>query len=239
MAHEHDLRMLRQGFAPAFQDPLPPAAASWWSKSSSSWPVTQFGAFSSRESGAAFVLAMLGLRCCFCTSDCKYCAGKDSYPQEPNMVRGNFHFSKQAHHFSWFHWWFSIADSNFPAQTGHILRQCLSPNGLVLNGRFLGPDAGEQRLQDKDAIALATCRASEGAMSEPVSEMQLLAFSKILGDVAAPQVVGPQEMGKWWSTGILGDPIIRRSRWWHQNGPDEISIKFLAPSCNPTYVGHI
>lgn len=51
-----------------------------------------------------------------------------------------------------------------------LFLQCLSPNGLVLNGRFLGPDAGEQRLQDKDAIALATCRASEGAMSEPVSD---------------------------------------------------------------------
>ena len=49
------------------------------------------------------------------------------------------------------------------------LRQCLSPNGLVLNGRFLGPDAGEQRIRDKDVIALATCRASEGAASEPVS----------------------------------------------------------------------
>lgn len=24
-------------------------------------------------------------------------------------------------------------------------RQCLSPNGIVLNGRFLGPDSGEQR----------------------------------------------------------------------------------------------
>eukprot|EP00435_Cladocopium_sp_Y103_P013209 s653_g3.t1 len=51
-----------------------------------------------------------------------------------------------------------------------LFLQCLSPNGIVLNGRFLGPDAGEQRIQDKDAIALATCRASEGAMSEPVSD---------------------------------------------------------------------
>jgi sulfatase maturation enzyme AslB (radical SAM superfamily) len=47
------------------------------------WPVTQLGAFSSRESGVVFVLAMLGLRCCFCTSDCKYCARKDSYPHPP------------------------------------------------------------------------------------------------------------------------------------------------------------
>jgi len=51
-----------------------------------------------------------------------------------------------------------------------LFLQCLSPNGLVLNGRFLGRDAGEQRIQDRDAIALATCRVVESASEPAVSD---------------------------------------------------------------------
>ncbi|CAK9075532.1 unnamed protein product [Durusdinium trenchii] len=43
-----------------------------------------------------------------------------------------------------------------------LFLQCLSPNGLVLNDEFLGPDAGEKQIQDGDTIALASCRLDAG-----------------------------------------------------------------------------
>lgn len=75
--------------------------------------------------------------------------------------------------------------------------QCLSPNGLVLNGRFLGPDSGEQRchgvrisfemvarIQDRDALALATCRAYD---AEPLQVSEASAATAALWTVPTPK----------------------------------------------------
>eukprot|EP00931_Biecheleriopsis_adriatica_P035846 TRINITY_DN20656_c0_g1_i1.p1 TRINITY_DN20656_c0_g1~~TRINITY_DN20656_c0_g1_i1.p1 ORF type:complete len:691 (-),score=156.85 TRINITY_DN20656_c0_g1_i1:7-2079(-) len=68
---------------------------------------------------------------------------------------------------------FRLYCRRIPLHGGHsrtaLFLLCLSPNGLVLNGRHLGPEAGEQAVQHGDAIALATSVEFPDAR-EPVSQ---------------------------------------------------------------------
>jgi len=45
-----------------------------------------------------------------------------------------------------------------------LFLRCLSPNGLVFNGRYLGADAGEQRIHHGDSIALAVSVSTPDAV---------------------------------------------------------------------------
>lgn len=83
--------------------------------------------------------------------------------------------------------YFCPAEGAFKSADFCLLRQCLSPNGLVLNDEFLGPDAGEkQRLwQSKphESHALKSLRSPRALALGEVSEADGLSHVSFLNSL--------------------------------------------------------